>query len=154
VREDHRVPALSRRYLKTAICFLIFGLMLGLHIGAAEYAGWGSLRRPYIVAHTHVLLIGFLLMTSMGVALWVFPRRADVARGPSRLAELAWWLVACGVVARTSFEITSAYVASRPVGIGAFCAACVEAAGIVVFCIDLWPRIQRPREELERRTTP
>ncbi len=156
--ERTRVPELSRRYLKTAICFLTFGLLLGLHIGAAEYAGWATLRQPYIVAHTHVLLIGFLLMVVMGVALWMFPRRAE-AQGASandgrasRKAELAWWLVTCGVVARTSLEITSAYLVSRPVGIAAFWAACLEASGIILFFIDLWPRIRSPRAALERHS--
>lgn len=149
------MPELSRRYVKAAIAFLIFGLLIGLHIAAATYAGWGTLRRPYIVAHTHVLLVGFLLMTVMGVALWMFPRRANegtASRDPrhTRAAELAWWLVTSGVVARTTFEIVSAYATLRWVGVAAFVAACVEVLGVVVFFVDLWPRIRSPREELGR----
>lgn len=149
------MPELSRRYVKTAIAFLIFGLLVGLHIAAASYAGWGTLRRPYIVAHTHLLLIGFLLMLIMGVALWMFPRRANEAKGASdprstRGAALAWWLVTFGVVARTTFEIVSAYADRHWIGVAAFASASVEALGVIVFFVDLWPRIRSPREELER----
>ena len=146
------MPPLARRYLKTSIVSLIFGLLLGLHIGAAEYAGWGTLRPPYIVAHTHVLLIGFLLMLIMGVALWMFPKpKEGDGRHELERAELAWWLVTAGLVVRTSCEIVSAYRAVHWVGVLTFVAACMEALGVIVFFVSLWPRIRSPREELARR---
>jgi hypothetical protein len=149
------VPAISRRYLKASIVFLVFGLLLGLHIGAAEYAGWGTLRPPYIVAHTHVLLVGFLLMLIMGVAQWMFPRLAG--SGPvadARAATVAWWMLVIGVVVRTTGEILSAYFLARAIGYATFAAACLEVAGVVLFFVQLWPRIRSPREELARRGGP
>lgn len=145
------MPPLVRRYIKTAIVYLVFGLLLGLHIGAAEYCGWGSLRQPYVVAHTHVLLLGFLLMLIMGVALWMFPQPAGHdRRAQDPRAEFAWWLVTVGVCARTLGEITSAYWMSHALGVAIFWASACEALGVIVFFVNLWPRIRSPREELAR----
>lgn len=145
------MPAITRRYLKTAIVFLIYGLLVGLHIGAAEYAGWGTLRPPYIVAHTHLLMIGFLLMLIMGVAQWMFPKPAegDARHKPER-ALLAWWMLTIGVLVRSTCELASAYVVSHALGVVTFLAACLEVLAVVVFFVNLWPRIRSPREELAR----
>ena len=70
------MPPLVRRYLKTAIGFLIFGVGLGLYMLARrELAGiWST---PWwISAHTHAILVGFVMMMILGVALWMFPRPA------------------------------------------------------------------------------
>ena len=89
--------SLVRRYLKTAIAFLAVGLVLG---------GWMLVRRelagrfpsPYVVsAHTHAILVGFVMLMILGVALWLFPRpeKGD-ARYRPRAAEAAYWLVTLG----------------------------------------------------------
>lgn len=66
--------SLVRRFLKTAIAFLGLGLTIG---------GWMMIRRelsgvypsPYLVsAHTHAILVGFVMSMILGVALWLFPR--------------------------------------------------------------------------------
>ena len=84
-----------QRYLKTAIGFLALGLGLGaVMIVRRELQGVHA--SPYwISAHTHALLVGFVLMMIQGVALWMFPRpeRGDVRYRPG-LAEAAYWLVA------------------------------------------------------------
>ena len=70
------MPPLVRRFLKTAIGFLILGVALGVYMLARrELAGvwptpwWRS-------AHTHAILVGLVMMMIMGVALWMFPRPA------------------------------------------------------------------------------
>src|SRR5690349_11211028 len=73
-RRPTRMYTLVRRFLKTAIAFLGVGLAIG---------GWMLVRRelwsrfptPYEVsAHTHAILVGFVMMMILGVALWLFPR--------------------------------------------------------------------------------
>lgn len=149
------MPALVRRYLKTSIAFLILGMMLGLHVSAAEYLGLGWVRPGYIVAHTHMLLIGFLLMLIMGVALWMFPKPAegDGRYRPERF-EVLWWLVTAGVLLRATFEILGGYLAGRWIGIGVFSASVVESVAIALFFLGLWPRIRSPRDESRRRDAP
>ena len=66
--------SLVRRYIKTAIGFLLVGLVTG---------GWMLARRELngvfpgaytVSAHTHAILVGFVMMMILGVALWLFPR--------------------------------------------------------------------------------
>lgn len=68
------MTSLVRRYLKTAILFLFVGLALGAWmIVQREITGVYPL--PYVVsAHTHAILVGFVMQMILGVALWMFPR--------------------------------------------------------------------------------
>jgi cbb3-type cytochrome oxidase subunit 1 len=111
------VTSLVRRFLKTAIAFLALGLALG---------GWMVARRelagvyppPYLVsAHTHALLVGFVMLMIQGVALWMFPRpeKGDTRYDP-RAAEGAYWLVTAGTAA--------------------------QIAGLALFFHTMWPRIR------------
>jgi membrane associated rhomboid family serine protease len=66
--------SLVRRFLKTAIIFLVIGLLLGLWMMVERELG-GHVSGPYAVsAHTHAILVGFVMMMILGVALWLFPR--------------------------------------------------------------------------------
>ena len=73
--------SLVRRYLKTGIAFLALGLALGLWM-MVERELYQRFPSPYMTsAHTHAILVGFVMMMILGVALWLFPRPAkDDAR--------------------------------------------------------------------------
>ena len=103
---------LVRRFVKTAIAFLFVGLAIG---------GWMVVRRelwerwptPYEVsAHTHAILVGFVMLMILGVALWLFPRpdKADARYRPAR-AEAAYWLVTVGTAGRVAAELLRPTVA-------------------------------------------
>jgi cbb3-type cytochrome oxidase subunit 1 len=100
------MPPLVRRFLKTAIGFLIFGVGLGVFMLARrELAGvWAT---PWWTsAHTHAILVGFVMMMILGVALWMFPRPAkeDTHFDP-RLAEAAYWCLTVGTAGRVVGEL-------------------------------------------------
>ncbi len=81
---------LVRRYLKTAIVFLLIGLLVGFWMLLSREFGLPMAARLRS-AHTHALLVGFVLMMIAGVALWMFPRaRAGEAPHQPLLAEIAW----------------------------------------------------------------
>jgi cbb3-type cytochrome oxidase subunit 1 len=143
---------LVRRYLRTAIVFLVAGLVLGLAISAAEHLELGPLRPPWIVAHTHLLLVGFVMMMILGVALWMFPKPAaqDSRYRPERM-ELVYWLVLAGVVIRTGSEVLLGFADETALHAGAFAGSALEVLGIVLFFWNLLPRIRSPREELAKR---
>ena len=89
--------SLVRRFIKTAIIFLGVGLLIGLWIMMRREL-YGRFPGPYEVsAHTHAILVGFVMMMILGVALWLFPRpqRDDVQYRPAH-AEAAYWLVTIG----------------------------------------------------------
>ncbi|MBX3175317.1 MAG: cbb3-type cytochrome c oxidase subunit I [Gemmatimonadaceae bacterium] len=142
---------LVRRYLKTAIAFLLIGLGLGF---------WMLLGREFGVpvawrlrsAHTHALLVGFVLMMIAGVALWMFPRpRAGEAKHHPLLAEIAWWGIAGGTGVRVLLESwpgTHQGVAWRATIV---VAAALQVAGLGLFFVALWPRIRSSGAKTEVR---
>lgn len=135
--------SLVRRYIKTAIGFLIIGLAIG---------GWMIVRRelsgayasPYETsAHTHAIFVGFVTMMILGVALWLFPRpdKADTRYRPA-LAEAAYWLLTIGTAARIVGELLR--LASAALWLRAMVAASgmLQIAGVLVFFYTMWSRIR------------
>ena len=137
------MTTLVRRFLKTAIGFLLLGLGIGgWMIARRELAG--IFPSPYVAsAHTHAILVGFVMMMILGVALWLFPRpeKGDVRYSP-RTAEAAYWLLAAGTAGRVTGELlrtTSNHVALRSaVVLFGF----LQIAGIALFFFTMWTRIR------------
>ncbi|HEX2219127.1 MAG TPA: cbb3-type cytochrome c oxidase subunit I [Gemmatimonadales bacterium] len=133
---------LVRRFLKTAIAFLIFGVGLGVFMLARREIG-GVWSTPWwISAHTHTILVGFVMMMIMGVVLWMFPRppRDDTHFDP-RLAEAAYWCIAVGTGVRLSASWRGPLrrpwrcAGGGPGGVA-------QALGLVLFFYTMWTRIR------------
>jgi len=135
--------SLVRRYIKTAIAFLLVGLGIG---------GWMITWREveerfpsaYVVsAHSHAILVGFVMMMILGVALWLFPRpdKTDVRYSP-RQAEAAYWLLAVGTGLRIAGELARAASAARWLRVGVAVAGWLQIAGLVLFFYTMWSRIR------------
>jgi cbb3-type cytochrome oxidase subunit 1 len=137
------MPPLVRRYLKTAIAFLLLGIGLGLYMLARrELAGvWAN---PWwISAHTHVILVGFVLMMILGVALWMFPRPAkEDTRFDPRLAEMAYWCLTLGTAVRVGGELARPGLAAPGVRWAIVLAGAAQAAGLGLFFWNMWTRIR------------
>jgi heme/copper-type cytochrome/quinol oxidase subunit 1 len=136
------VNPLVRRYLKTAIVFLVVGLGLGFWLLVAREFGLPiSWRLPS--AHTHALLVGFVLMMIAGVALWMFPRaKVGDARYRPVLAEIAWWLITFGTVLRVVLESIPGAANATALRAAIVVAGAVQVSGLVIFFIGIWPRIR------------
>ncbi|HEX2204531.1 MAG TPA: hypothetical protein VHG91_14565 [Longimicrobium sp.] len=134
---------LVRRFIKTGILFLGFGLVLGAWMLARREL-WGVWPNPYLVsAHAHAILAGFVLYLILGVALWLFPRaaREDTRYRPDRI-EAAYWLLTVGTVLRVGAEASRAWMGQpwQPwtiVGGGLG-----QALGIGVYFWTMWSRIR------------
>ncbi len=140
------MTSLVRRFLKTAIVFLMAGLGIG---------GWmiwlremrGQLASPYLIsAHTHLILVGFVMMMILGVALWMFPRpaRSDTRYDP-RIADAAYWMLASGTAGRASGELLRAANvggAAAWLGAGIVIAGLLQIAGLLAFFATMWSRIR------------
>ena len=61
--------SLARRYLKTAIVFLVAGLALGVWLLVRREVGGAAISARELSAHTHALLVGFVMMMIAGVAI-------------------------------------------------------------------------------------
>jgi len=135
--------SLVRRYIKTAIAFLIVGLAVG---------GWMIVERelrggyvaPYAVsAHTHAVFVGFVMMMILGVALWLFPRpeKGDARYRPA-LAETAYWLVTTGTAARVAGELVRQVSAALWLRVTVVASGWLQIMGLAVFFYTMWSRIR------------
>lgn len=135
--------SLVRRYLKTGIVFLAVGLAIGLWalVERELFDRWPS--RYVVSAHTHAILVGFVMMMILGVALWLFPRpeRGD-ARYDPRLANLAYWLVTAGTATRIAGELARAATGASWVRVAVIAASLAQVVGLGVFFFTMWTRIR------------
>ena len=137
---------LVRRYLRTAIAFLVTGLVLGIWMLQAREFG-GTLPPRILSAHTHALLVGFVMLMITGVALWMFPRpRADDVLFRPALAAAAWWAIAGGTATRIALELTLGPNASAIWRALLVAAGVVQVLGIVLFFGTMWSRIRSTRD--------
>jgi cbb3-type cytochrome oxidase subunit 1 len=145
-----------RRFIKTGIAFLVLGLLLGLWmlIRRELFGAWAS---PYLVAaHTHVLLVGFVMFMILGVAAWLFPRPtpADTRYQPP-VVESSYWILLLGTVGRFAGEVLRSWVAARWVAWVVVAGGAAQVVGIGLFMWTMWTRIRsvgsRAREERGER---
>jgi heme/copper-type cytochrome/quinol oxidase subunit 1 len=135
--------SLVRRFIKTAIIFLGVGLVIGLWIMVRRDV-YGRFPGPYEVsAHTHAILVGFVMMMILGVALWLFPRpqRDDVQYRPA-LAETSYWLVAIGTAGRVVGELLRPSVTDAWLRWAIVLCGIAQVAGIGLFFFTMWSRIR------------
>jgi heme/copper-type cytochrome/quinol oxidase subunit 1 len=148
--------SLVRRYLKTGILFLAAGLLIGGWMVVQRELG-GSFPSRYVMsAHTHAILVGFVMMMILGVALWLFPRPdKEDQRYQPRIAEVAYWLLAIGTAARIIGELLRVNVTATWIRWLVVIASFAQIAGIGVFFYTMWSRIRpagsRAREERGER---
>ena len=134
---------LVRRFIKTAIAFLLVGLAIGGYRIVRRELGGGVLS-PYLAsAHTHAILVGFVMMMILGVALWLFPRpeKGD-ARYDPRAAEAAYWLVTLGTAGRVLGELLRPAVTATWLRWAVMLLGFAQIAGIALFFFTMWTRIR------------
>jgi heme/copper-type cytochrome/quinol oxidase subunit 1 len=148
--------SLVRRYLKTAIVFLGVGLGLGVWM-MGERELFIQAPTPYIVsAHTHAILVGFVMMMILGVALWLFPRPAkEDTRYTPRAASAAYWMLTVSTAARIAGELSRAEISSAWLRGAVFTAGVVQTLAVGLFFFTMWSRIRpagsQTREEKGER---
>jgi cbb3-type cytochrome oxidase subunit 1 len=137
------VYSLVRRYIKTAIGFLLIGLGIG---------GWMIVRRELLgqpatsyetSAHTHAIFVGFVMMMICGVALWLFPRpdKNDRRYRPA-LAEAAYWMLTFGTVMRVVGELMRHWTNAEWLRLAIVAGGLLQIVGLAVFFYTIWSRIR------------
>ncbi len=134
---------LVRLYLKTAFLFLALGLLGGLWIEFQTTAG-GVVSHGMVVAHVHVLLVGFLLMMIFGVAYWLFPRsgRGEPIGPYPNLVGFAYVLLTAGTLIRAITEFFDLALVAQLWSFVRLAAATSQVFGIVVAIVALWERVR------------
>jgi hypothetical protein len=134
---------LVRLYLRTAFFFLALGLTGGLWVEFQTTAG-GVLSHGMVVAHVHLLLVGFLLMTIFGVAFWLFPRSGrSQPLGPyPNLVGFAYVLLTAGTLIRGVTEFFDLALTAQVWSFVRLAASTGQVAGIVIAVVALWGRVR------------
>ena len=135
--------SLVRRYLKTGVFFLGVGLVLGLWMMAERELGHHYVSPYAMSAHTHAILVGFVMMMILGVALWLFPRPTkDDPRYTPAAAHAAYWLVTAGTGARIVAELTRQISDALWLRALVFTTGALQVAGLGLFFYTMWSRIR------------
>ena len=134
VYQESLADYIYRRFFKTAI-------VIALSLGGA----WGvmallqiSLRKellqprllPFIHAHAHAMIFGWVGLFVMGFAYQSFPRFKVTTLWKPRLANLTLYLMVCGILTRAAADMFQHGVAALALG---SLSLVVEVAAIVLF---------------------
>lgn len=114
------MPRISKMYFATAVCFLVAGVLLGLHMSITNnHAATG--------AHAHVNLLGWVTMSIFGIYHALNPSGAA-----SRLARAQYYVYTGGVVVMSPalYLLLTGVTAIEPV---VAVASLVVFAGILMF---------------------
>jgi hypothetical protein len=134
---------LVRRFIKTGLGFLGVGLILGLVMLYRREVN-GVFAGPYMrSAHTHAILVGFVMFLILGVALWLFPRaeKGDTRYDP-RLMAAVYWVLAVATAARVGGEAVRSFVVWPWLRWVIFAAGTAQVLAILTYFWGMWTRIR------------
>ena len=96
-----------------------------------------------ISAHTHVILVGFVMTMILGVALWLFPRpeKTDTRYQPV-LAEVSYWLLAGGTAGRFASEMARSASAAPWLRWIVVLSSLSQVLALTLFFYTMWSRIR------------
>jgi hypothetical protein len=133
------MPTLSRYFIRSAlIClgvgFTLGGLILSAKAGAIDAHVWS-----WLPVHIVLLVNGWLVQLSLGVAYWILPRIHVGERGRRGWAWVSFIAFQTGL----AFTATSGAGLWLPALNQFFAPAfCLQVFGVGLFAIHAWPRIR------------
>jgi cytochrome c oxidase cbb3-type subunit 1 len=83
---------LTVNFIKCAILYFIFSMLLGLHMSA------GGPQYPFLQIHTHFNLLGWMSMMIYGVGYHILPRFSGKPLFSERLATAHIWFANIGLL--------------------------------------------------------
>jgi hypothetical protein len=146
----------ARVFIKTALAYLAVSFV----IGALTLVNQSLALDPRLGTLTpifyHLLMVGWTTQLICGVALWMFPPLSrEHPRGNQRLGWATYVLLNAGLLVRAVAEPLHTVRASAPTGWALVLSGMVQAAGVWVFVLAIWPRVKgkpepTPREKRAR----
>jgi cbb3-type cytochrome oxidase subunit 1 len=139
------MPPLVRRYIKTAVVFFLLGMLVAAVRSVTPGFAGGAVPHLLVVAHVHILLVGFVLMLIMGVATWMFPRAAkEDPRYRPGLAEAIYWIMTVATTLRFAAEVVGAYRPGSGLGFLITAGGLGQVLAGVLFAHNMWARVRAP----------
>lgn len=140
---------LVRRFIKTAILFLVLGLLTGatLLVRRELFGDWPSAYS--VSAHTHAVFVGFVMFMILGVALWIFPKplQNDRRYRPAWI-ETAYWVLLVGTLARFVGELLQGFSDLRLLAWLTVVGGLAQLAGLLLYVWTMWSRIRPSARQL------
>ncbi|MCC7448559.1 MAG: hypothetical protein IT324_14155 [Anaerolineae bacterium] len=133
------MPTLSRYFIRSALVYLAIGFTFGSLILSAKAGAVDARVWVWLPMHITLLLNGWLVQLSMGVAYWILPRIHVGERGRQRWAWSAFIILQIGL----GLALLSAISLWEP-EMGKLLAPAVllQALGVALFAVHAWPRIR------------
>jgi heme/copper-type cytochrome/quinol oxidase subunit 1 len=119
------------------------GILTGLHLSFSKYISQTGYTQELISAHTHIILIGSVMMMIMGVALWFFPRpeKDDKKYNPD-LILITYLLMTIATALRFILQVISSFFFAYWVNTTIVIFSSLQVAGIILFFYSMWGRIR------------
>ncbi|MEW6003937.1 MAG: hypothetical protein AB1695_01355 [Stygiobacter sp.] len=132
-----------RYFIKTAIGFLILGLLTGAFMMISKNIFHQGYPYSMITAHTHLILIGFVMMMIMGVAIWFFPRpeKEDKKYNPT-LILIVYEMITISTFIRFVSEIINGYLQDEISAVIITLASLGQLLSFMLFFYSIWGRIR------------
>lgn len=131
-----------RYFIKTSFAFFILGFLSGLYLYAAKIFGW-PFPATLITAHTHIILVGGMMMMILGVAVWFFPRpgKEDVKYDPDRVWKF-YWIFSISTAGRFLLEIAMGIWSRHGLEVIGFAFSALQVVGMIGLIYSLWDRVR------------
>lgn len=137
------MPPLTRRFIKTALIYLVVALLVGIvvTVGSIGYlpAALTSLNPVYF----HLFLLGWVTNLIFGVIYWMFPKYSrDQPHGSESLWLTTFWLLNLGLVLRAAGEPLRAWRSEAIWGWLLALSALLQWLAGVIFVLNTWGRVK------------
>jgi len=132
-----------RYFIKTSIIFLVIGILTGFYLMLAKYFNIPGYSSEIISAHTHLILVGSVMMMIMGVALWFFPRaeKEDKKYNPD-LIRIVFWLMTLSTALRFIFQVIYGFLFLEWITYIVVVVSLFQIIAIILFFYSIWGRIR------------
>ncbi|HAB52753.1 MAG: hypothetical protein A2315_08090 [Ignavibacteria bacterium RIFOXYB2_FULL_35_12] len=139
-----------RYFIKTSLTFLAIGILTGLYMSFAKYVFSQNDRfwqigytQELISAHTHLILVGSIMMMIMGVALWFFPRaEKDDKKYNPNLILVVYWLMTAATILRFISQVIGSFYFIEWISTSIFIFSSLQVVALFLFFYSIWGRIR------------
>ncbi|HKB84613.1 MAG TPA: cbb3-type cytochrome c oxidase subunit I [Ignavibacteriaceae bacterium] len=132
-----------RYFIKTSVIFLITGILTGVYMSLAQNVFHTAYGIELKSAHTHIILVGSVMMMIMGVALWFFPRpqKDDKKYNPDKIL-IAYWMMTISTALRFISQAAASFFYSEIIAWSISLYSLFQVAAIIYFFYAIWGRIR------------
>lgn len=132
-----------RYFIKTSLIFLFVGLASGIYMSFSRYISGTGVTQEIISAHTHIILVGSVMMMIMGVALWFFPKpEKEDKRYKPGLILFTYYLISSATALRFIFQVMAGILFTKWINYLVTITSTLQVIAFIIFFYSMWGRIR------------